>query len=75
VGLALGWYADLLWTPDGRDASRVGMIVNLSVDLNFLTCPLSTWICICLPCLDRHVLSAISGHCRCDLLCRGIVIE
>jgi len=61
--------------PDGQDASGVGMMVNLSLDLDYGTHPLRTSLCICLPCLDGHVLSAISRRCCCDMLCRYIVIE
>jgi len=61
--------------PDGRDASGVGMMVNQSLDQEFRTRPLRTSLCICLPCLNGRVLSAISRRCCCDMLCRYIVIE
>jgi len=61
--------------PDGRDASGVGMMVNLSLDLDFRTRPLRISLGICLPCIDGRVLSAISRRSCCDMLGRYIVIE
>jgi len=61
--------------PDGQDASGVGMMVNLFLDLDCRTRLLRTSLCICLPCLDGGVLSVITRRGCCDMLCRYIVIE
>jgi len=54
--------------PEIRDAEGAGIIVNLSLDLDYLTRPQRTSFWISVPRLAGRVLSL--GHRCCGILCR-----